>query len=209
MKGDRRRALYQNSVKRILDFFVALILLIILFPLLFGVTLLLAIVNRGEPFFFQQRAGYRERPFMIIKFRTMTNAVDPAGNLLPDVQRLTRTGAIIRKLSIDELPQLVGVLLGDMSLVGPRPLLMRYLSLYNAEQRRRHLVRPGITGWAQVNGRNAISWKEKFRLDVEYQENISFGFDLRILLLTIVRVMQMSGVNQSASRPMEPFNGSN
>jgi len=166
-------------------------------------------VSKGRAFFFQERPGKDEKPIFIIKFKSMTDERDKDGKLLPDNQRLTKLGSFIRKFSLDELPQLINVLKGDMSLVGPRPLLYKYIPLYSDEQRKRHLVKPGITGWAQVNGRNTISWTEKFKLDVYYQQNISLGLDLKILFLTIFKVLKREGVNQTAERPMMPFNGNN
>ena len=201
--------MYQLFFKRLLDISIALVTLILLSPLLVMITLLLKYVNNGKAFFFQERPGKDEKPIYIIKFKSMNDKKDAAGNLLPDKQRLTKLGAFIRKFSLDELPQLINVLKGDMSLVGPRPLLYKYIPLYSAEQRKRHLVKPGITGWAQINGRNAISWTEKFSLDVYYQQNISFALDIKILFLTVLKVLKREGVNQTAERPMMPFNGNN
>lgn len=192
-----------------MDIGIAVVTLVVLLPLLLVITLLLMYVNKGKAFFFQQRPGKDEKPIYIIKFKSMTDEKDAAGNLLPDNKRLTPLGAFIRKFSLDEIPQLINVLKGDMSVVGPRPLLYKYIPLYSAEQRKRHLVKPGITGWAQVNGRNAISWTEKFSLDVYYQQNISFMLDLKILLLTVLKVLKSEGVNQTTERPMMPFNGNN
>jgi lipopolysaccharide/colanic/teichoic acid biosynthesis glycosyltransferase len=166
-------------------------------------------VNKGKVFFFQCRPGKDEKAIYIVKFKSMTDETDAEGKLLPDIQRLTKIGNFVRKFSIDELPQLINVLKGDMSLVGPRPLLFKYLSLYSEEQRKRHLVRPGITGWAQVNGRNAISWTKKFKLDIYYQQNLSFAFDVKILLLTVLKVIKREGINQSEAQPMKPFDGNN
>lgn len=160
-------------------------------------------------FFLQERPGYQQRSFQIIKFKTMTDKRNAEGKLLPDNQRLTTIGKWIRKLSLDELPQLINVLKGEMSLIGPRPLLFKYIPLYSPIQNRRHEVRPGITGWAQVNGRNSISWTKRFELDVYYVDNISFALDCRIFWMTIVKVLKREGINQSEARPMEPFNGSN
>lgn len=201
--------LYRTIFKRLLDFIVSLLLLLVFLPLLVLVMCLLFIQNSGKPFFFQERPGYQQRPFKIIKFKTMTDAKDVSGQLLPDVKRLTKLGSIIRKLSLDELPQLLNVLIGDMSLVGPRPLLFKYIPLYSEEQNRRHEVKPGITGWAQVNGRNSISWTRKFELDVYYVDHVSFLLDVKILWLTFLKVVQREGVNQSDDRPMQPFNGLN
>lgn len=195
--------------KRLLDISIALVTLILLSPLLVMITLLLKYINNGKAFFFQERPGKDEKPIYIIKFKSMNDKKDAAGNLLPDNQRLTKLGAFIRKFSFDELPQLINVLKGDMSLVGPRPLLYKYIPLYSEEQKKRHLVKPGITGWAQINGRNAISWTEKFSLDVYYQQHISFALDIKILFLTVLKVLKREGVNQTDERPMMPFNGNN
>lgn len=201
--------MYRRIGKPVFDFFIALAGIIILFPLLLFVSIALAIQNRGTPFFLQIRPGKDQKPFKIMKFKTMTDAKDASGELLPDVKRITKLGAIIRKLSIDELPQLFNVLKGDMSLIGPRPLLFKYLPLYSKEQLRRHEVKPGITGWAQVNGRNSISWTKKFGMDVEYIDSLSLALDLKVLYLTIVKVLKKEGVNQNRDRPMLPFNGEN
>ncbi|MDP2161079.1 MAG: sugar transferase [Flavobacterium sp.] len=201
--------LYKTIFKRLLDFIVSLLLLLVFLPLLVLVMCLLFIQNKGKPFFFQERPGYLQRPFKIIKFKTMTDAKDASGQLLPDFKRLTKLGSVIRKLSLDELPQLLNVLKGDMSLVGPRPLLFKYIPLFSEEQNRRHEVKPGITGWAQVNGRNSISWTRKFELDVYYVDHVSFLLDVKILWLTFLKVIQREGVNQSDDRPMQPFNGLN
>ncbi len=195
-------------LKRILDVFISIIALVLLSPVLLPVALLVAIKLGLPVFFTQQRPGLYGKPFRIIKFRTMTNACDASGNLLPNEQRHTRFGRFLRSTSLDELPELFNVLKGDMSLVGPRPLLMQYLPLYNDFQRRRHEVRPGITGWAQVNGRNAISWEEKFEHDVWYVDNLSFLLDLKIIFLTIKSVFRREGINQSEKTTMEPFKGS-
>lgn len=201
--------MYKNFFKRRIDCAAALLGLIILSPLLLIISLLLAIQNKGTPFFFQERPGLNQKPFCIIKFKSMTDAKDVNGKLLPDNLRLTKLGAIIRKASIDEFPQLINVLKGDMSLIGPRPLLFKYIPLYNKEQLRRHEVRPGMTGWAQINGRNSISWKEKFKYDVEYVDKVSFWLDLKILWMTLLKVIKREGINQSKEKPMEPFNGKN
>lgn len=201
--------MYARFFKRILDFFLSLIGLLIFSPLLLLITLFLFFANEGKPFFFQSRPGKNEKIFRIIKFKTMNDKKDMRGNLLPDKDRLTPTGRFIRKTSLDELPQLINVLKGDMSLVGPRPLLIEYLPLYSPEQTKRHKVLPGITGWAQVNGRNSISWKEKFELDVWYVEHISFALDLKIILKTIRNVFKSDGINASESVTMEFFNGEN
>ena len=199
--------MYKNLLKPLFDFLAALFGLIILSPVFIIVMIGLAIANNGNAFFFQQRPGKNERIFSIIKFKTMNDLRDKSGNLLPDAQRLTNIGKFVRKTSLDELPQLINVLKGEMSLVGPRPLLPEYLSLYNEEQKRRHAVKPGITGWAQVNGRNAISWKDKFQFDVWYVENQSFGLDLKILFLTVKKVFRSEGINTAGQATTEPFKG--
>ena len=199
---------YRNHIKVVLDFVVAFLLLSLLSPILIIVTIGLYFVNDGFPFFFQLRPGQNEKLFKIIKFKTMTDKRDAQGKLLPDSERLTRLGKLVRKSSVDELPQLLNVLKGDMSIVGPRPLLSEYLSLYTKHQARRHEVRPGITGWAQVNGRNAISWEEKFNFDVWYVENQSLTLDLNILLLTIKKVFAREGVNQTGEATTTRFKGS-
>jgi lipopolysaccharide/colanic/teichoic acid biosynthesis glycosyltransferase len=201
--------MYKNVLKRAIDFSVSAVALLIGSPLLFIVYIILRYQNKGKAFFFQERPGFNQQPFKIIKFKTMTDEKDGNGILLPDNQRITKIGGVVRKLSIDELPQLFNVIKGDMSLVGPRPLLFKYMPLYSTEQLRRHEVRPGITGWAQVNGRNSISWTQKFDLDVEYVDKVSFLFDIKILLLTIKKVLIREGVNQSDDRPMQPFDGAN
>jgi len=201
--------MYRVFIKRLIDFTAALLGLIILFPLLLIVIIILYIQNNGKPFFLQERPGINQKPFYIIKLKSMTDATDNNGNLLPDNLRITATGNFIRKTSVDELPQLINVLKGDMSLVGPRPLLFKYIPLFNQEQLRRHEVKPGITGWAQVNGRNSISWTDKFKLDVYYVNNISLLLDIKILWLTLVKVIKRKDVNQADDRPMEPFNGKN
>ena len=201
--------MYKNYIKRVLDFTLSFILLILISPIIIIVGILLSIQNQGNPFFVQDRPGINEKRFRIIKFKTMTDEKDRQGKLLPDNQRLTKLGTIIRKFSLDELPQLFNVIIGRMSLVGPRPLLFKYLSLYSEEQKRRHSVRPGITGWAQVNGRNSISWTKKFELDIYYIDNISFLLDVKIIWLTIRKVLISEGVNQNDSCPMQPFTGKN
>ena len=201
--------MYNRVFKRVIDLIVAFIALLILAPLIGLVTLLLYSQNKGKPFFFQERPGQFKKPFYIIKFKTMTDEKDAEGNLLPDNLRITKFGGWVRKLSIDELPQLINVLKGEMSLVGPRPLLFKYMPLYTAEQLRRHEVRPGITGWAQVKGRNSISWTQKFALDVEYVDKVSFLMDCKILLVTVKKVLIREGINQSAECPTQPFNGTN
>jgi lipopolysaccharide/colanic/teichoic acid biosynthesis glycosyltransferase len=201
--------MYTNLFKPILDFMGALILLIVTSPILFLTLFLLAITNGFPLLFTQKRPGRYGKIFTIYKFRTMTNETDSAGNLLPDAARLKGIGKLIRSLSLDELPQLFNVLKGDMSFIGPRPLLVEYLPLYNDKQKKRHNVKPGITGWAQVNGRNAISWQEKFDLDVWYVENLSFWLDLKIMLLTFYKVLKREGVSSQDHVTMEKFNGTN
>jgi lipopolysaccharide/colanic/teichoic acid biosynthesis glycosyltransferase len=170
---------------------------------------LLWLQNKGSAFFFQDRPGQNEKKIRIVKFKSMTDEKDKEGKLLPDNERITRLGRFVRKWSLDELPQLFNVLKGDMSLIGPRPLLFKYIPLYSEEQRQRHHVKPGITGWAQVNGRNAISWHKKFELDVYYVENLSFGLDFKIFWKTILKIIKREGINQSQERPMQPFDGTN
>jgi len=199
--------MYTLFLKRTIDFLAALFGLLLLSPVFLILAVGLFIANRGKPFFFQTRPGKGERLFRIVKFKTMNDRRDGEGNLLPDAERLTPVGSFVRKTSLDEIPQLINVLKGDMSLVGPRPLLVQYLPLYNTEQKRRHEVRPGITGWAQVNGRNAISWKQKFEYDVWYVDNLSFGLDMKILFLTVKKVMVKEGISQSGQATMEFFKG--
>lgn len=201
--------MYRKFGKRILDFICATIGIIVLSPLLIGLTITLSIVNSGKPFFLQQRPGKNGKLFSIVKFKTMNDRRDADGQLLPDMQRTTKFGAFMRKYSLDELPNLWNVVIGNLSLIGPRPLLKEYLPLYNEEQKKRHDICGGMTGWAQVNGRNAISWQEKFRHDVWYVENLSFGLDVKILLLTIKKVFQTETVNASNDTTMECFNGYN
>lgn len=201
--------MYRKTIKPALDFIFAFLSLIIISPLLFLVIVLLSLANKGKPFFFQKRPGKSGKNFKIVKFKTMTDARDKNGMLLPDVERLTGIGKLVRKTSIDEIPQLINVLKGDMSIIGPRPLLPQYLELYNPRQKKRHDVKPGITGWAQVNGRNAISWTQKFEYDVWYVENVSFWLDMKILLRTIKKVLVSEGINTQNMATTEPFNGSN
>lgn len=188
---------------------LSLLLLLLFLPILFPLCFILLFVNNGKIFFSQERPGLGHRPFKIYKFKSMSDKCDARGELLPDVERTTSVGQLIRKFSLDEFPQLINVLKGDMSLVGPRPLLFKYIPLYSVEQDRRHEVKPGITGWAQVNGRNSISWTQKFALDVYYVDNMSFWFDLKILFMTVMKVLKRDGINQSAERPMQPFTGNN
>ncbi|EAH9850353.1 undecaprenyl phosphate N,N'-diacetylbacillosamine 1-phosphate transferase [Campylobacter upsaliensis] len=200
--------MYENVIKRAFDFSLALVLLILFSPLILLTALILKMTQKSV-IFTQLRPGKDEKPFVIYKFKTMSDERDERGELLPDELRLKSFGKLVRSLSLDELLQLFNVLKGDMSFVGPRPLLMEYLSLYNARQKLRHRVRPGITGWAQVNGRNNISWEKKFELDVYYVENISFFLDLKILFLTAFKVLKRSGVNKEGQATTEKFNGKN
>jgi len=199
--------MYKNIIKPVLDVLISLLALILLSPVLILAVITLCINNGGNPFFVQRRPGKNERLFSIIKLKTMNDKRDVNGDLLPDVDRLSKVGSFIRKTSLDEIPQLINVCKGDMSLIGPRPLLIEYLTLYNSEQRARHHVKPGITGWAQVNGRNAISWKKKFEYDVWYVNNFSFWLDLKIAVLTIKKVILRDGISSSSSVTMEKFNG--
>ena len=202
--------MYRHFFKRLIDFSAAMCGIVILSPLLIVVAVWLHLANKGAgAFFLQERPGKNGKIFRVIKFKTMTDERDAKGNLLPDADRLTKAGRFVRSTSIDELPQLINVLKGDMSLVGPRPLLPEYLSLYTKEQARRHEVRPGITGWAQVNGRNAISWARKFELDVWYVDHSSFLLDSKIIFLTIKKVFAREGINSDVSVTMEVFNGNN
>jgi lipopolysaccharide/colanic/teichoic acid biosynthesis glycosyltransferase len=199
--------MYKSFFKPLLDFAVALLGLLLLSPVFLLVTIALTLVNKGKPFFFQTRPGKDEVLFQIIKFKTMTDERDANGNLLPDADRMTTVGNWVRKTSLDEIPQLINVLKGDMSLIGPRPLLPDYLPLYNYEQKKRHQVKPGITGWAQVNGRNALSWKQKFEFDVWYVENYNWQVDLKILLLTVKKVLVKEGITSGTTATMEKFKG--
>lgn len=197
-------------MKRLLDFLFALLVLLVLWPVLLLIAIGLQVANKGAgAFFTQERPGKGGRIFRIIKFKTMTDERDGQGNLLPDAERLTKVGRLVRSLSVDELPQLLNVLKGDMAFVGPRPLLPQYLPLYSKEQARRHEVRPGITGWAQVNGRNAISWTKKLELDVWYVDHCSFWLDMKILFLTVKKVFVREGISQEGQATMEFFNGKN
>ncbi|WP_294819420.1 sugar transferase [uncultured Flavobacterium sp.] len=201
--------MYKSFFKRVFDLVAAILGFVVLFPVFAIVWVILFIQNNGKVFFYQVRPGYNQKAFSIIKFKTMTDKKDSEGNLLPDTDRITKAGGIIRKLSLDELPQLINVIKGDMSLVGPRPLLFKYIPLYSEVQLKRHDVKPGITGWAQVNGRNSIAWTKKFELDVYYVENVSLLLDIKILLLTVKKVLIREGVNNSDARPMYPFDGTN
>lgn len=199
--------MYAKCFKRILDFALSLTALAVLSPVLLVLTVLGAVLMKGNPFFTQLRPGKDEKIFRLIKFRTMTCETDEHGKLLPDEKRLTKYGRFLRSTSLDELPELINILKGDMSIVGPRPLLVKYLPLYNEEQRHRHDVRPGLTGYAQVNGRNAISWEEKFRLDVEYVRNISFLMDMKIVFGTVGKIFKREGISSETSATMEEFKG--
>ncbi|EZH75327.1 UDP-galactose phosphate transferase [Aquimarina atlantica] len=201
--------MYKFFIKRSLDFSVSLLLLIFISPVFILLILFLAAANWGKPFFVQRRPGKNEKIFSIIKFKTMNDRKDAQGNLLPDKDRITKVGAFVRKTSLDEIPQLINVLLGEMSLIGPRPLIIEYLPVYNDVQKTRHNVRPGITGWAQVNGRNSITWKKKFEYDVWYVENYSFLLDLKIIGLTLKKVIQKEDVNLSNDLTSEYFDGTN
>ncbi|MBV9988357.1 MAG: sugar transferase [Chitinophagaceae bacterium] len=201
--------MYRNLGKPVMDFMIALILLLLLSPAFLLIALVLLIGQKGNPFFLQARPGKNGRLFTLIKFRTMTNTKDKTGELLPDASRMTGIGRFLRKTSLDEIPQLLNVLAGDMSLVGPRPLLTEYLPLYNSFQSRRHEVLPGITGWAQINGRNAISWQQKFTYDVWYVDHISLRTDLKIIFATIAKVFRSEGISVSTFVTMEKFTGNN
>ena len=202
--------MYKHFWKRVIDFTLSLLALAILWPILLLIAIWLHFANKGAgAFFFQERPGKDGKIFRVIKFKTMTDERESMGDLLPDVVRLTKVGKLVRSTSLDELPQLINVLKGDMALIGPRPLLIQYLPLYNKEQARRHEVRPGITGWAQVNGRNAISWARKFELDVWYVDNISFVIDLKVIVLTIKKVLFREDINSATSATVEGFNGHN
>ena len=203
------KLMYHNYFKRAFDLILSFVALSIAMPVFIPVFLILLFQNKGRAFFFQARPGFQERAFNIVKFKTMTDEKNSEGNLLSNHLRITKAGRFLRKYSLDELPQLINVIKGDMSLVGPRPLLFNYIPLYSKNQKKRHLVKPGITGWAQVNGRNAISWTRKFELDVYYVENATFFFDLKILWLTVLKVLKKEGINASERENMAPFDGSN
>jgi len=199
--------MYKLFLKRAIDFIVALVALVILSPFMIVIIIGLFFANQGRPFFFQKRPGKFGKVFSIVKFKTMTDKKDKNGVLLPDVERITNIGSFIRKYSLDEIPQLINVLKGDMSLIGPRPLLIEYLPLYNTKQSRRHHVKPGITGWAQVNGRNAINWQQKFELDVWYVDNYNLLLDLKIIFLTMYSVVKSENINESSHKTTQKFNG--
>lgn len=202
--------MYQHCFKRIIDFSIALVALLVIWPILLVIYIWLTIANKGAgAFFLQERPGLHGKIFKIIKYKTMSDERDADGNLLPDSARLTKVGKFVRSTSIDELPQLINVLKGDMALIGPRPLRVHYLPLYSTEQARRHNVRPGITGWAQCHGRNGISWTERFKLDVWYVDNCSFLTDIKIIISTIKTVLNRDGITQEGNATMEPFNGYN
>jgi len=202
--------MYKHFFKRFLDFWISLIVLILISPILLVITIWLHFANKGAgAFFFQERPGKDAKIFKVIKFKTMTDERDADGNLLPDAERLTKVGKFVRSTSIDELPQLINVLKGDMALIGPRPLLVQYLPLYSPEQARRHEVRPGISGWAQCHGRNAISWTEKFKLDVWYVDHVSLATDLKVIWITIMKVIKRADINEAGHATMEYFNGHN
>jgi putative UDP-galactose phosphate transferase len=201
--------MYKNFIKPVIDFVLALVGFLFLSPVFVLVTIGLFFANDGKPFFFQLRPGKNGKIFKIIKFKTMTDKKDENGNLLPDADRLTKIGSFVRKTSLDEIPQLLNVIKGDMSLVGPRPLLPKYLELYNDFQRRRNEVKPGITGWAQVNGRNSISWEKKFEYDVWYVDNVSFLLDIKILIMTVLKVVKSEGINEQGQATSNEFKGNN
>ena len=202
--------MYKHFLKRFFDFIISLIALICISPILLVVTVWLHFANKGAgAFFFQERPGKDAKIFKVIKFKTMTDDCDAEGNLLPDAQRLTKVGKFVRSTSIDELPQLINVLKGDMALIGPRPLLVKYLPLYSAEQARRHEVRPGISGWAQCHGRNAISWTEKFKLDVWYVDHCTLWTDIKVIWITVMKVLKRADISNNAAATMPPFNGNN
>src|SRR5574344_3044366 len=202
--------MYKHFFKRVIDFTIALVALLVIWPILLVIYIWLTIANKGAgAFFFQERPGLHGKIFKVVKFKTMTDERDAEGNLLPDADRLTKIGRFIRSTSIDELPQLINVLKGDMALIGPRPLLPQYLPLYSTEQARRHEVRPGISGWAQCHGRNAISWTEKFKLDVWYVDHCTLMTDLKVIFITINNVLRRKDISSATSATMEPFNGYN
>ncbi|RAW01287.1 sugar transferase [Pseudochryseolinea flava] len=201
--------MYKTIVKVFFDKLVAIIVLLLSLPVTLPVVILLSIYNRGKIFFRQARPGYQGKVFTVFKFKTMNDKKDSQGNLLSDAERLTPVGEFIRKTSLDEIPQMLNVLMGDMSIVGPRPLLVEYLPLYSTEQKRRHDVKPGITGWAQVHGRNALSWQQKFAYDVWYVEHISFLIDIKVLFLTVIKVFKAEGISGEGSVTMRKFDGNN
>lgn len=201
--------MYKFFFKRLIDFILSLIGFVVLLPIFLLLTILLIIANKGTPFFFQKRPGKNEKIFSVIKFKTMNDRKDKTGKLLPDADRITLVGKFIRSSSLDEIPQLLNVIKGDMSLIGPRPLLVSYLEVYNDKHKKRHDIRPGITGWAQVNGRNAIEWQQKFDLDIYYLENMNFLLDLKIILITLKRVFKREGINFESTQKNKYFTGYN
>ena len=200
--------MYRHFFKRVLDIVCALLALTVFSPLFLALMIVGAIKMKGNPFFTQERPGYKEKIFKLIKFRTMTNEKDENGNLLPDEVRLNKYGKFLRSTSLDELPEAINILIGDMSVIGPRPLLVRYLPLYNAEQHRRHDVKPGLSGWAQINGRNTVSWEDKFKMDVWYADHVSFFLDVKIVFLTVGKFIKREGISSETSVTMEEFKGS-
>ena len=201
--------MYQYFFKRLIDLTFAIVGFILFLPFFIFITIVLIYFNRGKAFFTQERPGKNGKSFYVVKFKTMNDQRDKDGKLLPDRQRLSAVGRFIRATSLDEIPQLINVIKGDMALIGPRPLLVKYLPMYNETQARRHEVRPGITGWAQINGRNAISWEQKFEYDVWYVDHISFGLDIKILWMTFIKVFKKEGINSQTATTMEPFRGTN
>lgn len=199
--------MYKHFFKRIIDFLCAFLALSVFSPLFLALIVIGFFAMKGNPFFTQERPGYHEKIFKLIKFRTMTNERDENGALLPDEVRLNRYGRFLRSTSLDELPEAINILIGDMSVIGPRPLLVKYLPLYNEEQHRRHNVRPGLSGWAQVNGRNAVSWEEKFKMDVWYVDHVSFILDVKIVFMTIGKILKREGISSETSATMEEFKG--
>lgn len=199
--------MYRSLIKRVLDLLFSVIAIVLLSPIFLFVLILLSIVNKGSVFFIQPRPGKNNKIFRLVKFKTMTDEKDENGELLPDAKRLTMVGKVVRKLSLDEIPQLLNVMIGQMSLIGPRPLLTEYLPLYNEDQIRRHEIRPGITGWAQINGRNAISWEEKFNLDLYYVDNLTLWLDIKILCFTFLKMIKIEGISSGTSATMEKFTG--
>ena len=199
---------YAQYIKRVFDLVCSLLALVVFSPLFLLFIIVGAVKMRGNPFFTQERPGYKEKIFKLIKFRTMTNEKDENGNLLPDEVRLNKYGKFLRSTSLDELPEAINILIGNMSVIGPRPLLVRYLPLYNTEQHRRHDVKPGLSGWAQVNGRNTVSWEDKFKMDVWYADHVSFLLDVKIVLMTIGKFIKREGISSETSATMEEFKGS-
>lgn len=199
--------MYRHFFKRILDIICALLALTVFSPLFIALMIIGSIKMKGNPFFTQERPGYKEKIFKLIKFRTMTNEKDENGNLLPDEVRLNKYGKFLRSTSLDELPEAINILIGDMSVIGPRPLLVRYLPLYSTEQHRRHEVKPGLSGWAQVNGRNTVSWEDKFKMDIWYADHVSFPLDMKIVFMTVGKFIKREGISSETSATMEEFRG--